>query len=112
METLVLGSEEHLDGRAFGALGNHQANVVSGLHGLPSPCGGRSEPWPMSPREESVRVMRLWNWAAGPAGQSSARAGGLSPCIYRRPFSVSQHMFFSSRTCLSLRHLFVTSADM
>lgn len=65
------------------------------------------------PIEESVRLMRLWDWVARPAGQSSARAGWLSPSTYTRPFPVSKHrMFFSSRTCLSLKHLFITSTDM
>lgn len=100
----------------IGVLGTDQANVVSGPHGLPSQCRavrGALGAVADVPREESVPAMRLRDRVVGPAGQPSAGAGGLSPSTYRRPGPVSKHRtFFSSRTCLSLRHLFITSPDM
>lgn len=116
VETVVVVSKDPWGGPASGVLGTDQANVVSGPHGLPSQCravqgvlGAVAD----VPREESVPAMRLRDQVVGPAGQPSAGKGGLSPSTYRRPGPVSKYRtFFSSRTCLSLRHLFITSPDM
>lgn len=86
---------------------------IRGAWNRSSQRGFRAARVSLFPREESVPAMRLRDRVVGPAGQPRAGAGGLSSSTYRRPCPVSKHRtFFSSRTCLSRRHLFITSPDM